>query len=373
MTHPKDEDLELKHQSPTMLNSDIGKVCLACGKRLLGKFALSKHLKLKHHQGSFPCNDCEEVFPSGQSLHEHARMRKHGTTTNQRAYKKTTYQCDINDCKSQFSTFNTFQTHTIRCHNLFPLECKICKKRYKEQSTFKNHKETHESILKYQCDICQKKFVTRERLFAHRRLHLGKRYECTQPQCEFKARSSTALRNHIKMKHLERKFQCLICSKKFGSKQNLEQHEVIHSGEVNWHCSPCSQAFKRQHHFKAHMNSLSHKNKTNETVPLDSKRSIPQFHLKPKVLQQSSRVEDIEHQATSDFSLVIPLNLEQNMPKFNDEDLIDLADNNSSELFLEDNNVQFIIVNEGNQDVMLMTSDEVKLSDAASEDSNLLI
>lgn len=121
------------------------------------------------------------------------------------------------------------------------------------------------------------------------------------------------------------------------------------------------------------MNSLSHKNKTNETVPLDSKRSIPQFHLKPKVLQQSSRVEDIEHQATSDFSLVIPLNLEQNMPKFNDEDLIDLADNNSSELFLEDNNVQFIIVNEGNQDVMLMTSDEVKLSDAASEDSNLLI
>ena len=64
------------------------------------------------------------------------------------------------------------------------------------------------------------------------------------------------------------------------------------------------------------------------------------------------------------------------MPKFNDEDLIDLADNNtSSELFLEnDNSVQFIIVNEGNQDVMLMTSDEVKLSDAAGEDSsNLLI
>lgn len=367
VTHPKDEDLELKHQN----NTDIGKVCLACGKRLVGKFALSRHLKLKHHQGSFPCNDCEEVFPSGQSLHEHARMRKHGGGATDK-HKKTTYQCDINDCKSLFSTFNSFQSHTIRCHNLFPLECKICKKRYKEQSTYKNHKETHENIQKYGCDICPKKFVTRERLFAHRRLHLGKRYECTQPGCEFRARSSTALRNHIKMKHLERRFQCGICSKKFGSKQNLEQHEVIHSGEVKWHCSPCSQAFKRQHHYKAHMSSVSHRNKTNETL-IEAKRN-PQFHLKPKVLQQSSRAAE---DTSSDFSLVIPLNLEQNiMPKFNDEDLIDLADNNtSSELFLEnDNSVQFIIVNEGNQDVMLMTSDEVKLSDAAGEDSsNLLI
>ena len=56
--------------------------------------------------------------------------------------------------------------------------------------------------------------------------------------------------------------------------------------------------------------------------------------------------------------------------KFNDEDLIDLADNNS---FLDENNVQLIIVNEANQDVMLMTSNEVKLSDAASEDNNLII
>ena len=56
--------------------------------------------------------------------------------------------------------------------------------------------------------------------------------------------------------------------------------------------------------------------------------------------------------------------------KFNDEDLINLADNNS---FLDDNNVQLIIVNEANQDVMLMTSNEVKLSDAATEENHLII
>ena len=137
---------------------------------------------------------------------------------------------------------------------MFPLECKICKRRYKEQATFKNHMETHQGILKYECDVCSKKFVTKERLFAHRRLHLGKRFLCSR--CDFKARSSTALRNHIIMKHSERKFQCYLCSKKFGSKQNLEQHGVVHTGMTSWHCSICEMSFKRHHHFKAHLQRL---------------------------------------------------------------------------------------------------------------------
>ena len=79
------------------------------------------------------------------------------------------------DCDKTFGTFNSFKSHCLESHNMFPLECDICKRRYKEQATFKNHMETHQGLLKYECDICSKKFVTKERLFAHRRLHLGKR------------------------------------------------------------------------------------------------------------------------------------------------------------------------------------------------------
>ena len=83
-----------------------------------------------------------------------------------------------------------------------------------------------------------------------------------------------------------------------------------------------------------------------------------------------------EQVVTNDLSLVIPvLNLEQTpfatgSTKFNDEDLINLADDHNSELFLDDSNVQLIIVNEANQDaaVMLMTSNEVKLSDAVASE-----
>ena len=112
-------------------------------------------------------------------------------------------------------------------------------------------------------------------------------------------------------------------------------------------------SFKFDLQLKQHLKSKAHMSKVNEKL---------------------NRSETVEEKS-NDFSLVIPLNLDQTFveqqnlvqTKFNDEDLINLADNNS---FLDDNNVQLIIVNEANQDaVMLMTSNEVKLSDAASEDN----
>ena len=130
-------------------------------------------------------------------------------------------------------------------------------------------------------------------------------------------------------------------------------------------CDICCMNFKFDSQLTQHLKSKIHLSKVNDKL---SGRSETQ----PSTSQ------------ANDFSLVIPLSLEQSFveqqhpgsivdsrtTKFNDEDLINLADNNS---FLDDNNVQLIIVNEANQDVMLMTSNEVKLSDAASEDNNLII
>jgi len=180
------------------------------------------------------------------------------------------------------------------------------------------------------------------------------------------------------MKHLDPKFQCSVCEKKFGSKQNLEQHEVTHSGLTFKHCGFCDMSFKRLHHYKSHLNSLGHKAKAkDELVEVDNfNRTAPRcdicmltfkfdYHLRQhlKSKEHLSKADEIvEKQVNnSDFSLVIP--------QFNDEDLINLSDNS----FLDDSNVQYIIVNEANQDVMLMTSDEVKLSDAATEEHNLMI
>ena len=135
-------------------------------------------------------------------------------------------------------------------------------------------------------------------------------------------------------------------------------------------CDSCSMSFRFDSQLGQHLKSKTHISKVND------RKGANVTQPPPTSIQ------------THDFSLVIPLSLDPNFvdqsqstaamvetnqlrsTKFNDEDLIDLADNNS---FLDENNVQLIIVNEANQDVMLMTSNEVKLSDAASEDNNLII
>ena len=104
--------------------------------------------------------------------------------------------------------------------------------------------------------------------------------------------------------------------------------------------------------------SLTRVAKNNDTLlfidSYDSEMHLIELkqHLKSKahmskVNEKLNRSETVEEKS-NDFSLVIPLNLDQTFveqqnlvqTKFNDEDLINLADNNS---FLDDNNVQLII------------------------------
>ena len=61
----------------TSLANEKARSCLICGKTLLGKYALSQHLKQTHEQGPFSCPDCNQIFDSGCKLHEHAGMKNH--------------------------------------------------------------------------------------------------------------------------------------------------------------------------------------------------------------------------------------------------------------------------------------------------------
>ena len=75
VSEPKEDALEVQPQSS--LPDEVVRSCLICGKKMIGKSALSRHLKQKHGHGSFTCEFCEQVFTSGSKLHEHARLKKH--------------------------------------------------------------------------------------------------------------------------------------------------------------------------------------------------------------------------------------------------------------------------------------------------------
>ena len=50
----------------------------------------------------------------------------------------------------------------------------------------------------------------------------------------------------------ERRHICAHCCKGFTSRQQLTQHNLVHSGERKYHCSFCEKSFKQLSHLQQH-------------------------------------------------------------------------------------------------------------------------
>ena len=64
-------------------------------------------------------------------------------------------------------------------------------------------------------------------------------FGCRSQGCEFRTDSVATLRKHQKI-HGQPRFTCLICSKSFGHKYTLEQHQAVHTDERKFKCTICS-------------------------------------------------------------------------------------------------------------------------------------
>ena len=67
-------------------------------------------------------------------------------------------------------------------------------------------------------------------------------FGCRSQGCEFRTDSVVTLRKHQKI-HGQPRFTCLICSKSFGHKYTLEQHQAVHTDERKFKCTICSFRF----------------------------------------------------------------------------------------------------------------------------------
>uniref|UniRef100_A0A8C6TSY4 C2H2-type domain-containing protein n=1 Tax=Neogobius melanostomus TaxID=47308 RepID=A0A8C6TSY4_9GOBI len=83
-----------------------------------------------------------------------------------------------------------------------------------------------EKKKKHQCSVCQKRLATRQALEDHIRVHTG-----------------------------ERPYSCSICEKTFRKKSGLQTHMVIHTGEEGklYSCSVCEKRFTQSCNLQRHM------------------------------------------------------------------------------------------------------------------------
>ena len=86
----------------------------------------------------------------------------------------------------------------------------------------------------------------------------------TCSECGAKFKQRNVLHQHKTVKHGLKKYVCKTCGREFSTKQNRDTHNRIHSGEAPYQCEICQIHFKRMHHFKKHLTTLSHIDKVAE-------------------------------------------------------------------------------------------------------------
>ena len=112
----------------------------------------------------------------------------------------------------------------------------------------------------HQCLLCRH-FTTAAavNMYGHIQKHLSGELSCSQ--CNFHARNTTALKEHIAVAHCkEHLYTCHMCSKGFFQKRKLLRHEVADhreqsrkNGKLSKKCSFCEAAFLNASELKKHM------------------------------------------------------------------------------------------------------------------------
>jgi uncharacterized Zn-finger protein len=110
--------------------------------------------------------------------------------------------------------------------------CELCQKTFKWASHLKRHIETHLPTNTFKCEVCEKVYRTEHDLSRPR--HKSKVHEKPKPKC-------------LKSKD---------CGKMFRTKQELEHHLSVHTGEKPFPCHLCGTSFLQRSGRNSHL--LSH-------------------------------------------------------------------------------------------------------------------
>ncbi|KAL1006061.1 hypothetical protein UPYG_G00067340 [Umbra pygmaea] len=136
--------------------------------------------------------------------------------------------------------------------NIRPSECHLCKKTYNSTSKLKAHVQVCHMEEAYTCPFCHKSFQLKGHLSRHMRIHTGeKAFRCGDCGKSFGFKETLDL--HILTHTREKPFNCTFCNKRFSQKANLSKHVRTHTGEKHFLCVDCGKNFLHKRDLWRHM------------------------------------------------------------------------------------------------------------------------
>uniref|UniRef100_A0A1B0CLJ1 Putative transcription factor grauzone-like protein n=1 Tax=Lutzomyia longipalpis TaxID=7200 RepID=A0A1B0CLJ1_LUTLO len=222
--------------------------CTLCQKNYKSEDTLLMHKKLQHtpmEERKFSCDICQRRFALVGALRRH--MIVHVEKEDKKHVCKT--------CGQAFALANMLVSHIRRVHeNACISICDICAKVYRDKFLFKKHMMEHRNELKpnVPCPVCGKLFTYRLAMKRHLRRHnTSGSLECHI--CRHVSANQQALREHIKLNHMERKlYECSLCEKIFKKRENLKEHMASHTGKFLYECAYCAKQFNNSSNYYSH-------------------------------------------------------------------------------------------------------------------------
>ena len=274
----KQDDEEYAESTRRWTYTRLKYKCKECGKQLLGRKPLRKHLFEVHEQKL--CEQCGEVSEDFEQFWNHQSNICSGASF---------MKCEI--CYREYKNKNSLEKHKEKAHNVknpdytpFNRISKrtVCPECGDLVIGLKQHLKTkHSKAL--QCQYCDKKLVTLTSLNNHIRSFHTNDTVTTCPHCGAIVKR---LKNHIKrmqcyLKPEDRtkvQVSCEICGKTMLN-MTLKKHMKEVHGELK-QCDLCDFKTKYPHNLKLHVKTVHHKKPVNETCPHCNKQCVSlEWHI----------------------------------------------------------------------------------------------
>uniref|UniRef100_A0A1A9UR18 C2H2-type domain-containing protein n=1 Tax=Glossina austeni TaxID=7395 RepID=A0A1A9UR18_GLOAU len=129
----------------------------------------------------------------------------------------------------------------------------------------------------FTCKICSRSFGYKHVLQNHERTHTGEKpFEC--PECHKRFTRDHHLKTHMRLHTGEKPYHCSHCDRQFVQVANLRRHLRVHTGEKPYTCEICDGKFSDSNQLKSHM--LVH----NGEKPFDCERCHVKFRRRHHLL-----------------------------------------------------------------------------------------
>ncbi|TDG49140.1 hypothetical protein AWZ03_004440 [Drosophila navojoa] len=104
----------------------------------------------------------------------------------------------------------------------------------------------------FTCKICSRSFGYKHVLQNHERTHTGEKpFEC--PECHKRFTRDHHLKTHMRLHTGEKPYHCSHCDRQFVQVANLRRHLRVHTGERPYTCEICEGKFSDSNQLKSHM------------------------------------------------------------------------------------------------------------------------